>query len=132
MRSRLRIPWVTQYYSNHSGKLLQSHPEITPGSVEKGWEFVEDERTCQPGKCVRQLITPIRFEITPILVEKHWQSLENLRTMWLALTFLQLKYTIIQLQEWRNVKLLQSDFTENTKKWRILLGGGGKGSFQNK
>ena len=56
--------------------------------------------------------------------------MENLRTMWLALTFLQLKYTIIQLQEWRNVKLLQSDFTENTKNGGFYWGEGGRGAFK--
>ena len=49
--------------------------------------------------------------------------------MWLALTFLQLKYTIIQLQEWRNVKLLQSDFTENTKRMEDSIGGRGEGEL---
>ena len=131
VRSRLVISWLAQYYSNHGGKLLQTHPAITPGSVEKGWEFVDDERAGQSGKDMRRLITPICFEMTPILVKHRWQSLDGKRTVWLALAFLQLKYIIIPLQEWRNVKLLQSDFIEHTK-LEDSIGGRGKGALQNK
>ena len=124
--SRLMISWLAQYYSNHGGKLLQTHTGITPGSVETGWEFVDGERTGQSGKDMRRLITPICFEITPILVKINWESLDDKKTVWLALAFPQLKYIIIPLQEWRNVKLLQSDFIEHTK-LEDSIGGRGKG-----
>jgi len=86
--SRLMISWLAQYYSNHGGKLLQTHPGITPESVETNWEFVDGERTGQPGKYMRRIITPICFEITPILVKNHWQSLDDTRIVWLTLAFL--------------------------------------------
>ena len=59
MCSRLKISWKAQYYSNDSGKLLQSHPDITPTRLENSRGFVGGKRTCQHDPYTRQLITPI-------------------------------------------------------------------------